>query len=505
MASYSAEDRKILEKHVSSVESPVYCIYNLPPEVVAVLFAFVSRSPASFRDNLLRLIKGKQLDMGRLIECYVSVSIDYADAKRKAKEFHEKWVVGYGHSSVAEHAVASIAMEDVSIIASKVIEDNRLASFTEKSTRYQVFGRDRYYKPKSIMMSKHAKLYQETCDSLFDTYARITPDMVRHMGRAHPQEEGQPDTLFAGITKARACDVVRYLLPAATQTNLAMTANAREIEHAITKMISHPLEEMRDIGRRLKEEVQKIIPTLVKYADENAYLKETGPAMEAEAASALLRMPEEAGKSVALVRYDNDAEDRLVCALLYRFSDRPYEQVRKAVGRMSEAEKGKAIDGSMRRMGTHDWPIRELEHTSYTFDILMDYGAYRDLQRHRICTQSTQDTTCDHGYEMPEQIRDAGFEKEYVEAMEKAKRAYDTIRKDFPKEAQYLVPLAFRKRTLFTLNLRSLMHMIRLRTGKEGHASYRIICARMHEEVRRVQPLLARYIQMNYAKGPSRG
>ncbi|UCD03405.1 MAG: FAD-dependent thymidylate synthase, partial [Candidatus Aenigmatarchaeota archaeon] len=151
MSELSQEDKKILDNHVSNTDSNIYAIFNLPPEVVAVLFAYVSRSPASFRENLLKLIKSKDLDMDELIQSYSFKGLDYGEAREKARKFHERWVVGYGHSSVAEHAVAHIALEDVSILASKVIEDNRLAAYTEKSTRYQIFDKGRYYKPPKLM------------------------------------------------------------------------------------------------------------------------------------------------------------------------------------------------------------------------------------------------------------------------------------------------------------------------------------------------------------------
>ncbi len=502
---FTKEDIELLKRHVSNIDKNIYVIYNLPPEVVAVLFAYVSRSPLSFRENLLKLIKSKDLDMGKLIHAFESQGLDYEEAKEKARAFHEKWVVGYGHSSIAEHAVASIAIENVSILASKVIEDNRLASYTEKSTRYQIFDKGKYYKPRNIMESEFAKVYEETCDSLFDFYAEVMPKMMEHMREKYPKPEDMPDRLYESITKARACDVVRYVLPASTLTNIGMTANARTLEHMIRKLLSHPLKEMNDIGLAIKEEVKKIIPTLVKYANKNDYIVETNNVMENLVKEMVKNEKPSPSKPVVLVGYDTEAENKTVASIIYKYSNLPYEQILKKVKAMSEEEKRKVINEYVKRMSKHDWPMRELEHVYYSFDILVDYGAFRDLQRHRMCTQTNQDVTIAHGFEMPKEFEEIGLGDGFTRQMESAKQTFEMIRAKLPKEAQYVVPLAFRKRTLFTINLRELHHLIKLRSSKEGHISYRRIAWLMHDEIMKVHPVLGKYIRIDRSEGPSRG
>jgi thymidylate synthase ThyX len=500
---FTQEEITLLNKHVSNIDKNIYVIYNLPPEVIAVLFAYVSRSPLSFRENLLKLIKGKELDIGRLINLFGNQGFDYSEAKEKAKQFHERWIVGYGHSSVAEHAVASIAIENVSILATKVIEDNRLASYTEKSTRYQIFDRTRYYKPKKIMNSSHGKLFEKTCNHFFDTYNEIIPSMLEFVKEKYPRTKDMDEKFYESISKARACDIVRYILPAATLTNLAMTANARTLEHAITKLLSHQLDEMRDIGKLMKEEVIKIIPTLVKYADYNPYISETNQAME-ELTKKIVKLDHIKNRPVTLVEFDPEADDKLVTAILYRYSKYPYEQIKSLVKKMSQKEKGEVVDDFLKRMGKHDSPMRELEHINYTFDIMIDYGAFRDIQRHRICTQTNQELTVEHGFDIPSEIVEAGFKDKFEECMKMAVKAFNEISKDFPKEAQYVVPLAFRKRTLFTWNLRELHHFIKLRSGKEGHESYRRVAQQVFDEIEKVHPLLARYIRVDKSSGLAR-
>jgi thymidylate synthase ThyX len=504
MPNFSEEEVAILKRHVSNTDKDVYVIYNLPPEVIAVLFAYVSRSPLSFRENLLKLIKGKELDMKKLIEAFGTQIFDYAEAKEKAKQFHEKWIIGYGHSSVAEHAVASIAIENVSILASKVIEDNRLASFTEKSTRYQIFEKGCYYKPKKIMNSPFRNLFEKTCNHLFDIYEDLTPKIIDFMKEQYPKSNNMDEKFYENISKARACDVLRYLLPAATLTNLAMTANARSLEHCIRKLLSHPLDEAKLIGKMMKEEVLKIIPTLVKYSDYNPYISETNQAMEVLTKKILKFDEIEKSKPVSLVEFDPEAEDKLVTALLYRYSNYPYEQIKSFVKKMNRKDKEKVIDEYLKRMDKHDWPMREMEHVYYTFDILVDYGAFRDIQRHRICTQTNQELTVKHGFLIPEEIIQIGFKKEFESCMNMAIEAFDEISKEFPKEAQYVVPLAFKKRTLFTFNLRELHHFIKLRSSREGHPSYRKIAQLVYDEIEKVHPFLAKYIRVDKSSGPSR-
>ncbi|PIU21488.1 MAG: hypothetical protein COT15_01975 [Candidatus Diapherotrites archaeon CG08_land_8_20_14_0_20_34_12] len=508
MPEFSETEKQILKKHVSNLDDNVYLIFNLPPEVRAVLFAYVSRSPLSFRENLLKLLKGKELDVSTLVEKYSGEELDFSKANESAKSFHEKWVVGYGHSSVAEHAVASIAFEDVSIIASKVIEDNRLASYTEKSTRYQVFDRNRYYKPKKIMNSKFSGLYEKTCNDLFDLYCELTPKMMDFVRQKYPIENGMNEKFYDGISKARACDNLRYLLPASTLTNLAMTANARVLEHAIRKMLSNPLEEMQELGFKLKQEVTKVLPVLVKFADYNPYIANTEKKMYAICESHSEEKAEKENskeKDVVLVDYGKEAENKLIAAILYRFTHEPFDKLFVRAKKMNSKEKLKIIDEFLNEKGPYDSPFRELEHLNYTFDVLVDYGAFRDIQRHRMCTQTNQLVTTKHGYSLPEEIIEAGFKKEFENAMKEAEETFEKIVVEMPYEAQYIVPLAYKKRVLMTWNLRELHHFIKLRSRREGHISYRKIAWHMYDELIKVHPFIAKYIACDKSEGPSRG
>lgn len=447
----------------------IYALGNLSPEVRAVTFAKCSRSPKSFREIAKEL------------------------TEETSAKFHEKWVVGYGHSSVAEHAVLSLALENISILATKVIEDCRLASYTEKSTRYQIFDRERYYKPKKIENSKFKALYEETVKHLFDTYLDLAPKFISFFKKKNSKISKATKEI---AYKAQACDVIRYLLPSATLTNLGMTINARNLEYAISKFLSHPLDEIKEIGKELKEASLKIAPTLIKYADYNEYIDKTRQSMEKFSKKILDFKKIDPENAVTLIDYDKEAENKLAAALLYRFSKYPYRQILNKIKKIRKKEKEKIINEALKRRGEHDRPLRELEHIYYSFDILVDYGAFRDIQRHRMCTQTNQDITCEHGYSMPKEFWQAGFEDKFVECMKRAEAAFVQISKKFPKEAQYIVPLAFKKRVLITWNLRELFHFIPLRSSPKGHISYRQIAWKVFSEIARVHPFIAKYIKV---------
>ncbi len=460
------------KKRIKQNKCSVYSLDYLKPEVVAVAFAKCSRSPDSFRKIAQELTDEKSAD------------------------FHEKWVVGYGHSSVAEHATLHFAMENVSILATKIIEDNRLASYTEKSTRYQIFNKEKYYKPKNIMASSLARTYEDAMDYIYDTYVGFHKSMKNFILKKYPLRKNQNEKVYNTAIKSHVCDNIRYLLPTATLTNLGMTANARVLEHAIVKLLSHPLEEAREIGARIKKESLKIIPTLIKRVKVNDYIRETNKSLAFLADKFLGKRPNQA-EPVEIVEYDRDAENKLVAGLLYRHAALPYRQIMSKVRAMKSKDKERIIDKSLVNRSEYDQPIREFENIYYTLDILMDYGAFRDIQRHRICTQLNQRATVVHGYDTPEEIKEAGLEKEYERAMNRAVDLYNKLQKRFPEESQYVVPLAFRKRTLFTWNLRELHHFISLRTGVRGHASYRRIAQACWQKINEIHPLLAKYIRVN--------
>lgn len=457
---------------------------TLSPEVIAVAFAKTSRAPESFRD----------------------IAAELSD--EKSAEFHEKWVVGYGHASVAEHAVLHVAFENVSRLAIECIESNRLASYTEKSTRYQVFDRDAFYTPPGIAASKYADLYCDTIHALFDAYF-ASVDPVRHaIETKYPRHEDESAKRYDGRIRSKWIDNCRFLLPAATFANVGMTANARVLEHAINKLLSHPLEEVRDIGAEVKQVAQSSVPTLVKYAGRSEYLEkvETGSwnleagdwkLEDGDAATRWSNAQPPASKlqPITLIDHDRNADLKFAAACLYRVSGIAFAAAMDRARMMGADERAKVIDIALGGRGDFDVPLRELEHAVYTFDCVMDNGAYFDVKRHRMMTQTPQALTVDLGYAIPRAMEEAGFRDQYCRALDQSIEAHRIIARDFPNEAAYLVANAFNRRVLLTMNLRELFHFARLRGGPTGHFSYRRIAIRAYELLRDVHPVFAPYMR----------
>ncbi|MCX8189776.1 MAG: FAD-dependent thymidylate synthase [Candidatus Diapherotrites archaeon] len=489
---YSKEDMAIISDYVSNFDKKVYIFKNLPPELVSTIFAYVSRSPLGFREILLKMIKEEGLPYKS------SGQKKPLAAEKKAAEFQKKWVVGFGHFSIAEHAVINIAIEDISILLTKIFEDNRLASYTEKSTRYQIFDKGHYYKPKRIMNSRYGRIYEKTLDELFDFYSQNFSAAESYFREKFPKKESMSDAYYASYIKGKTCDVLRYVLPAATLTNVAATFNARSLAHAVEKLLSNKLEEAQSLGLLIKEEASKIMPILGSFAEKNPYIEETdlsiaNIAKEEFSEEKKEMVKEVAGNEVNLLYYEQDAEDKLVAAIMYKNLHIPFQKVLDKVKKLSRAKKERIFEEFFKRIQNKDEPLREIEHSTYTFEILMDYGAYRDIQRHRICTQTTQLLSTRHGFCVPEELSNFGLKKDFCELMRKAGELYHKIAEYSPIDAQYCVPLAFRKRTLFTMNSRELYHIIKLRSSKAGHKSYRRVAQQMYFELQKVQPLLAKY------------
>jgi thymidylate synthase ThyX len=292
-------------------------------------------------------------------------------------------------------------------------------------------------------------------------------------------------------------DVCRFLLPAAALANVGMTVNARALENTIRKMLSHPLAEVRDIGQTVKDVARAEVPTLVKYAEAVPYLVETsrdfGSAVRLEAAG---HETVSGGDWCRLVQYDPAAERSVLAAVLYRFGEGSFDEARQRVDSLTETERAELAAALLRRLGSFDEPLRELEHAEYTFDLVMDQGAYAEFKRHRMMTQTPQRLTARLGYAIPRRIVEAGCRAEYEAAMQRAAETYEKLRAFDPLVAQYIVPNGYRRRVLARFNLRSAWHFCRLRSAPNAHFSIRRIAERVAEEIRRVHPLLGGYMSL---------
>ena len=499
MGDWTPEQRRILAPYVTDLDQPTYCLRGLPPEVVAELFAYVSRSARSFRENLVRLLEGGELEgiaPERAAAEPSSAEDDAAfhKARRRARRFHQKWVVGYGHASVAEHAELRFGLETVSIVASKVIEDNRLAGFTEKSTRYQLFDEDAFVAPPDLAGTTAGARLQETCRMLLRRYVELQEPVRKWVATRYPRDPAVREAAWARSVDAKVCDIVRYVMPAATRTAIGVSMNARAAAFAITKLLSHPLAECRALGEAMLDQGRRICPTLLDYAAPNAYLHETPPALGALAREILAEVPRSAAPSdstVRLVSHDPDGEERVLAALLYGATDHEYAAVAQRVQALSPAEREAVLREAVARRGPHDWPVRAFEATSYAMEITCDYGAFRDIQRHRMATQLHPLLDVSLGYETPPELEEAGLAGPFHEAMAAAAAAHAAIAETSPVAAQYVVPLAFRRRTMFVWNFREIEHFVRLRSSQQGHRSYRRVAWDVADAVAAVHPHLA--------------
>ncbi|MFZ5855519.1 MAG: FAD-dependent thymidylate synthase [Chloroflexota bacterium] len=444
---------------------------DLSPETIAVAFAKTSRSPESFRE----IAEGLS---------------DETSAK-----FHERWVVGYGHASVAEHAILHIAIENVSRVAMEAIESNRLASYTEKSTRYQKWGMDDFTIPPELDEHPLRDEFVDTIRFLFSTYAASLDPAREIVSKRVSRRDGESDEAWDRRVRSQYVDSCRFLLPAAALANVGMTANARVLENAIRKFLSHPLEEVRAIGEKVKEMAKGEVPTLVKYAEAVPYLVETQKVLRVERLT-LNAQHSTAQDFCTLVDYDKDGEQKILAAALYHFGDMAYADAFAHVKSLKKAERVQLAESLLGRLNRHDIPLRELEYCNYTFDLVMDQGAYAEFKRHRMMTQTPQLLTTRLGHAIPSLIEEAGFRSEYEAAMERAASMYEKLAAWNPHVAQYVVPNGFNRRVLAQLNLRSAYHFCQLRAAASAHFSIRKIAERVAEEIRRVHPSMSAFMTL---------
>jgi thymidylate synthase ThyX len=497
---FTDEERKLLQPFVSNLDKPVFVLTNLPEVVKGALFSRYSRTPKSLRRVLLdEFMQAEGLGLGQALQSAPGTSFIQT---KKAEEFYDRVLVGYGDDSVAELAGAHIAIEELSIIATKTLEDARLGlSPLEKSTRYVYFDVKRpdgtwpYLKEKTLMASEFASLYASACEQCFQTYADLIPRISKFVMEKQPKDAQTTDRAYAAAVRAKTCDLLRGLLPASTLTNMGFFGDGRAYEYLLTKMYADDLVEIRELAAMMQAELAMHIPSFVKRANDRNGLAMQGFYRRVRAGMEKLAEKyagADGTESVVLVDYDRDAQRKIVAAALYPYLLKPMKDIEAIVAKMTEEEKQAIIKTYVNdRENRRQKPGRAFEQAYYTFEICGNYGAYRDMHRHRVLTQQRQLLTPYLGYKMPPEVAEAGCEKEFRDAMAFSADAYDEIASEYPKEAQYVVPLAYNIRWHMSFNLREAYHLLELRSAMQGHIDYRRMAQEMFSQIEKVHPLLA--------------
>ncbi len=497
-----------------SAPTDVYVVFGVEPEVQAYAMAKYSRSALSMRESLAEL------------------------NEQRAEKFLNTFYFQYGHRSIADLAHIAIAVERLSILAAIVLADEQRWDGQERSTRYQDFRKSGYYTPDFAGDAASEQLYRETAELLFAEYDELSEQMFQHLAARTPRPEDMKAEQYERTLRARAFDISRYLLPLATNTSLGQIVNARTLESQISRLLSYPLPEIQRLGERLKaaarepaynlnnERWRKLVdeirsldgalgdraeaelikavraaPTLVKYAEANPYEQQTCGVLAQATAELMDNAPIERAPLVDLLE-DEPLEVELATTLLYEHCHYPYRQLRKRVEALSEAQRNEIIGLGTQYRGKHDELLRNFSAgQKFRFDILMDIGGYRDMHRHRRCVQIAQDFTTRHGYDVPADITST-LQQRYNSTMRRAADAAQQLDQKHAGTGGYLLPLAYRKRTLFKMDFAEAVYITELRTTVAGHFSYRDVAYAMYEAVAQRYPSLKAHFRVTNVREP---
>ncbi len=485
-----------LARYVTNLDREVFALRDLPEEVIAVLFAFYSRSRDDLRTNLLRLLDDHELDV---VGAAMVTAPTLGAAREKARAFHEKWVVGYGHSSVAEHAVVHLAVERCSILAAKALEEARLAAYTEKSTRYVRFDEGTLVTDIGLP-APLAESYEKHARRLLAVYAQLADRVERALAARYPVPEGTNPKAHSSALRAHACDLLRGLLPAGVPTNVGVTINARVLEQHIGKMLGSPLAEVRRMAGAMRDEASEMVPTLLKYTSPSAHRTSVHERVM-RARGALHAVPEP--QEDVLVRRIDHSPDPLRTLATAVQCDLFGASWRQAWHAAHDPEHALSlVRAYLSDRGAHDAPMRALEQVQFRFEVCCDYGAWRDLQRHRLVSATTPRLGTREGYVLFEELDAMGFGPVVRDALESITEPHRQIAASHPWEAQYLVPLAYRVRYVLQANLRELFHLIELRSARQGHEAYRKVAQALGQSVTEVCPWLGEHLRADYAAYP---
>src|SRR5271165_2203511 len=499
--SFTAEESAILRHYVTNLDGPVFALVNLPEVVKGALFARYSRSPKSLRRLFLDEFV-EELDVSG------DAGIDATVGLRRAEGLYERVFGEYGDDSVAQLGGVHLACEQASNLLTKILEWGRLMSYLEQSTRYLGYdsrlasGHYRYYRPPEILESPLGARYVGDMDRMFDTYAELLPRIQSWLAARHPRQPGDSDFVHRQAVKAKALDALRGLLPAASLSNIGIYGTGQSYEMLLLRMRSHPLPEARQYAGMMLTELRKVIPSFLQRVDLSerggewsAYLADTreGPARIVErlwpdaVPGAGEAGPGSAGSEAILVDFDPEGEDKVLAAVAFPHTNLSEDEVLRRVRRLGVDDRAALLAAYVGdRKNRRHRPGRAFERTDYRFEVVTDYGAFRDLQRHRLLTIEWQSLSTALGYDLPKIVEEAGLSAPFVESLDRSRDLYDELRGDFATQAAYAVSLAFRIRYVMQMNAREAVHLIELRSGPQGHPAYRSVAQQMHRAIAEV-------------------
>jgi len=484
---FTEEEADVLRRYFTNLDGPVFALVNLPEVVKGALFARYSRSAKSLRRLFLDEFVNE-------LDITGDATIDATVGLRRAEELYDRVFFEYGDDSVAQLGGVHLACEQASNVLTKMLEWGRLMSYLEQSTRYiaydaRIGGRYRFHRDPDVLMSSLGTRYVGDMDRLFDTYAELLPRMQDFYRERFPKDPADSDFVYRQAIRAKAFDALRGILPAASLSNVGIYGTGQGYEQLLLRLRSQPLPEARTYADLMLQELRKVVPSFLKRVDLDDrgvawsnYLATNREAMD-EVAARLFppSVPVDPAPTVRLIDFDPDAEVKLVSAMLYAHLALPEDQIERRVRAMSVDDRlavMKAYVGD--RTNRRHKPGRALERLGYRFDVLVDYGAFRDLQRHRMLTIEWQSLSPRHGYTCPEAVDAAGERSGFDAAMERSAALYEAMVERFPSQATYAVALAYRVRFVMQLNAREAMHLLELRTTPQGHPAYRQVGQEMH-------------------------
>ncbi len=493
---FTPAELEVINLYFTNADLPVFGIRGLPEVVKGALFARYSRSPKSVRRLFLDEFSSAT-DEG-ITAIAAEISPDGPVGIERAEKLYDTVFTQYGDDSVAQLGGAHLAVEQASNILTKVLEWGRLASYLEQSTRYMFYdkklgGRYRYHTPTELVVAGLADTYHEHMDTQFEMYSHVVAKLVTYYEAMYPKEDGDSEFVWRSTIRAKACDDARGLLPASTISNVGIFASGQAYEALLLRMQAHPLDEVRWFGEQMLVELRTLIPSFMKRVDVpdrggvwSKYFEDIATSMT-QIAGRLDAEPRPSPQ-VTLVEFDPDGERKVAAAALYPFTNLPESQIREVVGRMTEDEVDEVFSAYVgNRSNRRHKPGRGMEQTFYRFDIVCDYGIFRDLQRHRMLTLEWQPLSPSHGYITPDSVGDIGAVELWDRAMSSSASLFTRVAdKVGPGVAQYVVPFAQNIRFAMNLNAREAFHMLELRTQQGGHPDYRKVCQDMHTAIREV-------------------